>query len=118
MHAPSLPKPRSRVSPDSENKTFRDRIATECDSPQFGASEGWKARAVTDGGPHAKFGREVVMSSTGIVDRKNPIEELNPELGGKVVKLVADDMQRAKRASEEKKAAKKKRAEEQQKKKG
>lgn len=51
--------------------------------------------------------------STTITDRKNPLEHINPELGGKVVKLIADDMARARRASEEKaekaKKAKKKR---------
>jgi hypothetical protein len=46
------------------------------------------------------------MSLTGIKDRKNPLEDLTPELGGKIVKLVADDMQRAKRASEAKRAKK------------
>jgi hypothetical protein len=38
------------------------------------------------------------------------IDKLNPELGGKLVKLVADDMKRAKAEAEEKaKKAKKKR---------
>lgn len=45
-----------------------------------------------------------------IKEPKNPMDQLNPELGGKIVKLVANDMERARRAAEEKaKKAKKKR---------
>ena len=38
------------------------------------------------------------------------IDKLNPELGGKVVKAVADDMERARREAEEKAKKKKKKA--------
>lgn len=41
---------------------------------------------------------------TPIKDRVNPLEQLTPELGGKLVKAVADDMVRARRATEVKKA--------------
>jgi hypothetical protein len=50
------------------------------------------------------------MMLQGIKDRKNPLESLTPEFGGKVVKLVIDDMERARLAAEERaKRAKKKR---------
>jgi hypothetical protein len=41
-----------------------------------------------------------------IKPRENPLDKLTPELGGKLVKAVADDMVRARRATEEKKAKK------------
>jgi hypothetical protein len=43
--------------------------------------------------------------------KSNPLilDKLNPELGGKLVKAVADDMQRAKKAAEKKAKGAKKR---------
>ncbi len=49
------------------------------------------------------------MDPNSLKDNPHVFDKLKPELGGKIVKAVADDMARAKREAEEKEKAKRER---------